>query len=174
VATTGNDRPPDAGDRYLLPGEQVVRDVRRHPALLVRASVETLIGVVVATALGTQMGDTSLGVGLWIAVFVLYARLFSKIADWFVERIYLTDRRLFLTSGLVTRKVAAMPVSKLTDITFERSLFGRMFGYGRLIVESAGQNQALENIAFIPAPEEFYQDVSRVVFTARPSRFEDL
>ena len=174
MATTGADRPANAGDRYLLLGERVIRDVRRHPALLVRASAETLVGVVVATALGTQVGDTVLGVGLWIAVFLLYARLFAKIGDWFVERIYLTDRRLFLTSGLVTRRVAAMPISKLTDITFERSLFGRMFGYGRLIVESAGQHQALDDIAFIPAPEDFYQDVSKVVFAARPSRTDDL
>lgn len=157
----------DGGTRYLLPGENVVRDVRRHVALLVRPSVETLLGVVIATALGTRLGDTALGPVLWIAVLALYARLFWKIGSWFVERLYLTDRRLFLASGLLTKKVAAMPVAKLTDITFERSLAGRLFGYGRLIVESAGQHQALENIQYIPNPEDFYRAVSDVVFTVR-------
>jgi hypothetical protein len=157
----------DSGTRYLLPGETVVRDVRRHAAMLVRPSLETLVGVMVATALGTRLGHTVLGPLLWLGVLVLYARLFWKIGSWFVERLYLTDRRLFLSSGLVTRKVAAMPVSKLTDITFERALAGRMFGYGRLIVESAGQHQALERISYIPSPEDFYQAVSGVVFTAR-------
>lgn len=167
-------RPPaKPGDRYLLPGERVVRDLRRHGAMLVRPSAETLVGVVAATALGTRLGGTVLGPLLWASVVGLYVRLFWKIGSWFVERLYLTDRRLFLTSGLITRKVAAMPVAKLTDLTFERNLAGRMFGYGRLIVESASQHQALESIPYIPSPEEFYQDVSGVVFTSRTSLGDD-
>src|SRR5665811_2022948 len=96
----GEERPSaKPGDRYLLPGERVVRDLRRHAALLVRPSAETLLGVVLATAFGTRLGDTVLGPLLWGAVVLLYVRLFWKIGSWFVERLYLTDRRLFLTSG---------------------------------------------------------------------------
>jgi uncharacterized membrane protein YdbT with pleckstrin-like domain len=174
VTATGAAGRGNSGSRYLLPGEHVVRQTRRHIAMLVRPSAETLVGVVAATALGTRLGDTVLGPVLWLAVLALYARLFWKIGSWFVERLYLTDRRLFLASGLLTRKVAAMPVVKLTDITFERSLAGRLFGYGKLIVESAGEHQALERIEFIPSPEDFYQAVSRVVFRIRRYPVEDL
>ena len=144
-----------------------MRDVRRHLAILVRPSVETLVGVVVATALGTRVGDTVVGYLLWALVLGLYLRLFWRIGSWMVERLYLTDRRLFLASGLLTQRVAAVPVSKLTDLTFERSPAGRTFGYGRLIVESASQRQALDSIPYIPEPEDFYQAVSEVVFTSR-------
>ena len=157
----------DRGTRYLLLGEEVVRDVRLHPAVLLWPSTVTLFGVVAATALGTRLGDTVLGPVLWLAVVGLYVWLGWRIGSWFVERLYLTDRRLFLASGLITHKVAAMPVVKLTDITFERSAAGRLLGYGRLVVESAGQQQALSNIRYIPDPEDFYQAVSRVVFTGR-------
>ena len=171
--TTTDQRKGNRGTQYLLPGEEVVRDTRRHAAILVRPSALTLLGVVLATALGTRLGHTILGPVLWISVVGLYLWLFWSIISWTVERLYLTDRRLFLASGLITQKVATMPVAKLTDITFERSAPGRMFGYGRLIVESAGQNQALSSIVFIPNPDDFYQAVSEVVFRQRHRRQDD-
>jgi len=169
VTATGAERSGrrDRGARYLLLGEEVVRDVRLHPAVLLWPSTVTLFGVVAATALGTRLGDTVLGPVLWLVVLGLYGWLLWSIGSWLVGRLYLTDRRLFLASGLITHKVAAMPVVKLTDITFERSAAGRLFGYGRLVVESAGQKQALSNIPYIPHPDDFYQAVSRVVFTGR-------
>jgi uncharacterized membrane protein YdbT with pleckstrin-like domain len=152
---------------YLLDEERVVRELRRHPAVLVRPSAETLGGVILAGIVGRALGATILGYLLWGLVIFLYLRLFYRIGSWLVERIFLTDRRLFLTSGLATRRVAAIPVSKLTDVTFERSPLGRILGYGKLIVESAGQNQAVETITYIPTPEDFYQAVSSVVFGSR-------
>ena len=84
----GEQRPSaKPGDRYLLQAERVVRDLRRHGALLVRPSAETLVGVVAATALGTRLGGTVLGPLLWAAVVALYLRLFWKIGSWFVERL---------------------------------------------------------------------------------------
>lgn len=152
---------------YLLAEERVVRELRRHPAVLVRPSAETLGGVILAGIVGRAVGDTTLGYVLWGLVIFLYLRLFYRIGSWLAERIFLTDRRLFVTSGLATRRVAAIPVAKLTDVTFERSPLGRMLGYGKLIVESAGQNQAVESIGYIPAPDDFYQAMSSVVFTQR-------
>ena len=46
-----------------------------------------------------------------------------------------------------------MPLSKVTDLTFQRSLRGRLLGCGTFIVESAGQIQALNRIYYVPRPE---------------------
>jgi hypothetical protein len=64
--------------------------------------------------------------------------------------------------------VAMMPVSKITDMTYERTLFGRMLGYGTLILESAGQIQALNRIEFLPRPEEVFDAISELVFGEKP------
>jgi hypothetical protein len=53
-------------------------------------------------------------------------------------------------------------------MTYERSLFGRMFGYGTLVLESAGQIQALNRIEFLPHPEEIFDAISDLVFGDRP------
>ena len=83
---------------------------------------------------------------------------------WWIERIVITDKRVMLAEGFIVHKIAMMPLSKVTDLTFERSIRGRMLGYGTLIVESAGQIQALNRIDYIPRPEEVYEALSELVF----------
>ena len=83
---------------------------------------------------------------------------------WWIERIVITDKRVMLAEGFIVNKIAMMPLSKVTDLTFERSLRGRLLGYGTLIVESAGQIQALNRIDYVPRPEEVYEALSELVF----------
>jgi len=83
---------------------------------------------------------------------------------WWNERIVITDKRVMLAEGFIVHKVGMMPLSKVTDLTFERSIGGRLLGYGTLIVESAGQIQALNRIDFMPRPEEVYEALSELVF----------
>jgi hypothetical protein len=69
-----------------------------------------------------------------------------------------------LTKGIFTHQVGMMPLTKVTDLTFERTLNGRMLGYGTMVIESAGQIQALNRIDFLPDPEEVYEAISELVF----------
>ncbi len=83
---------------------------------------------------------------------------------WWIERIVITDKRVMLAQGIITHSVGMMPLGKVTDLTFQRTLGGRMLGYGTLIVESAGQIQALNRIDYVPRPEEVYEALSELVF----------
>jgi hypothetical protein len=76
----------------------------------------------------------------------------------------ITDKRVMLGEGLLTLNLGMMPLSKVTDLTFQRTFWGRLLGYGTLIVESAGQIQALNEIKFIPRPEEIYEALSELIF----------
>jgi len=60
--------------------------------------------------------------------------------------------------------VNMMPLSKVTDMSFQRSATGRILGYGEFIVESAGQDQALRNVRFLPYPEQLYLEVCGLIF----------
>ena len=88
-------------------------------------------------------------------------------ATWSIEYFVVTSQRMILTSGLLTRKVAMMPLNKVTDMSFQRSLGGRLFGYGEFILESAGQDQALRNIPYIPYPEQLYLEVCDLLFPSK-------
>jgi hypothetical protein len=60
--------------------------------------------------------------------------------------------------------VAMMPLAKVTDMSFQRSAMGRVFGYGEFIVESADQGQALRSVNFLPYPEQLYLEVCGLLF----------
>ena len=80
--------------------------------------------------------------------------------DWFVA----TDKRFLLFYGFIRRKVAMMPLTKVTDMTFDRSIMGRIIGYGTFLLESAGQDQALGHIEYVPDAERHYRAICTVLF----------
>lgn len=170
---------PRDPDEYLLSSERRVIRLRRHWAIMLPYLVQTLLALILAFTLSYFLDGA--GTYVWLIQNVLwYVALFALLrftfylVEWWVERIVVTDKRAMLTSGIFTTKVAMMPVSKITDMTYERSLIGRMLGYGTLILESAGQIQALNRIEFLPRPEEVFDAISELVFgdkEARASRF---
>ncbi len=155
-----------AVNRYLLPNEQQVITVRRHPAVLIGPSLLTLGGLIVAGVLTATVlqGNGALVTVVWLAWLVLFVRMIWKAVNWAVDFFVVTSHRILLTSGLLTRKVAMMPLTKVTDMSFQRTFAGRLLGFGEFIVESAGQDQALRNIDHIPYPEQLYLEVCGMLF----------
>jgi uncharacterized membrane protein YdbT with pleckstrin-like domain len=159
---------PAAVSKYLLPREVQVATVRQHPAVLLPSGGQALAGLLLAGLLSlTVFRHNHLLLAIvWIAWAVLLLRLIWKAVNWAVDYFVITSQRLMLTTGLLTRKVAMMPMSKVTDMSFRRSFGGRLLGYGELIVESAGQNQALDRVPYIPYPEQLYLLVCGILFPA--------
>ena len=161
--------PPAEVNKYLLPHEQQVITVRRHPAVLIGPISITLAGLIVAAILSdTLLRHQSTAMALvWIIWGFLFVRLLWKAATWAVDYFVVTSQRMILTSGLLTRKVAMMPLVKVTDMSFRRSLLGRLQGYGEFVLESAGQDQALRTVEFIPYPEQLYLEVCALIFPGK-------
>lgn len=159
--------------RYLAADERIVLEVRRHPIVLAHPfflAVATIvlaggIGWVTSPSTGSDRFDLVLGL---VALFFA-ARLGWASWQWYVDRIVVTDQRIFEVSGVLTRKVASMPLTRVTDMTYRRSLLGRLLGYGDLIVESAGQDQALSRIERLPHPDDFYRTITSLVTAGIPS-----
>jgi len=85
-------------------------------------------------------------------------RSFAIVLEWrFYERLYITDRRVIGSSGILQSKIDTLPLSRATDISYEKPFFGEIFGYATLRIETAGQDQALGTINFIKNPEIFYE-----------------
>ncbi len=164
VATTKNEQA--AVDKYLLPREVRVATVRRHPAVLLSSSAQAVGGLLAAAVLSATIlrGKSVLEAIVWAGWGVLMARLIWNAVNWAVDYFVITSDRILLTSGVFTRSVAMMPLSKVTDMSFHRSFAGRLLGYGEFVVESAGQDQALRKIDHIPYPEQLYLVVCGRIF----------
>jgi uncharacterized membrane protein YdbT with pleckstrin-like domain len=152
--------------RHLLPREDKVIAVRFHPAVLIGPAVVVLGGLAIAGLLSTTVArdnGTAMLV-IWLVWAVLLLRLVVKFLNWFVDYFVITSKRLLSTTGLFTRTINMMPLTKVTDMRFERTATGRLLGYGKFIVESAGQEQALQTVNFLPYPEQLYLEVCGLIF----------
>lgn len=152
-------------DEYLLPTERRVIRVRQHWAFMVNHMTATALFLLVLVIAQRYLPESVLldNVTFYLAL-VAVLRFTVLTILWWIERIVITDKRVMLAQGIIVHKVGMMPLGKVTDLTFERSLGGRIMGYGTIIVESAGQIQALNRIDYLPRPEEVYEALSELVF----------
>jgi uncharacterized membrane protein YdbT with pleckstrin-like domain len=152
-------------DEYLLPTERRVIRVRQHWAYMSKHVTQTALFLLVMVLAQRLMPRAVLIDNLTFYLALVAVVRFTVLTIlWWIERIVITDKRVMLAEGFIVHKVGMMPLSKVTDLTFERSIGGRMLGYGTLIVESAGQIQALNRIDYMPRPEEVYEALSELVF----------
>ena len=160
------DTVPASVNRYLLPHERQVITVHQHPAVLIMPILQVLVGLAIAGWLSNSVahGNGTVILVIWVLWAVLLLRLAVKVFEWSVNYFVVTSQRMLLSTGIVTHKVNMMPLSKVTDMSFQRSATGRILGYGEFIVESAGQDQALRNVRFLPYPEQLYLEVCGLIF----------
>jgi len=169
------DTVPASVNRYLLPHERQVITVHKHPAVLIRPIFEVLIGLAIAGWLSNSVahGNGTVILVIWILWALLLLRLGIKILDWSVDYFVVTSQRFVLATGVITRKVNMMPLSKVTDMSFQRTTLGRILGYGEFILESAGQEQALRVVDHIPYPEQLYLEVCGLIFKDKDDSSEE-
>lgn len=150
--------------RYLADGETEVLSTRRHLAAVLVPFLVT-IGVgwaasAIGAASGPRNGGDQLGTVLGWIVLVFVVRFLFKLLLWWYDIIFVTDRRIFEVRGLVPQHVYSMPLWKVIDLTYRRTFWGFLLGYGALILETAGQDQALDHMNYLPDPDGFYRAVN--------------
>jgi hypothetical protein len=87
-----------------------------------------------------------------------------RAGEWWMRHFIVTRRRVLLTSGIIARTVTLLPLRRITDLTWKETLLGQVLGYGTFRFESAGQQQALSQITFLPRADLLYREVSGLLF----------
>lgn len=166
IRVVPNETVPARVYKHLLPTESQVITVRFHPAVLLRPVALCLGGLALAGLLSTTIarGNGTVLLVVWLAWLVLVIILLVRVYEWLDNYFVVTSKRLILVKGILTRNINMMPLGKVTDMTFRRSAMGQILGYGEFIVESAGQNQALQRVDHLPYPEQLYLEVCAVLF----------
>jgi len=153
-------------DRYLLDGERLVTAVHQHWGKIAEPVGSALAGAVAALWVEAHVPPAVgwLGTLVWWVWFALVLRAAYLVAEWRHDWFVATDKRLLLFYGFITRKVSMMPLMKVTDMSYERSVPGRLLGYGRFVMESAGQDQALREVNWVPQPDRHYRAICAEIF----------
>jgi uncharacterized membrane protein YdbT with pleckstrin-like domain len=160
------DNVPAQVNRYLLPHERQVITVHQHPAVLIKPFAFLIAGLALAgwLTLDVAHDNGDFIIGIWAAFGVLLLWTIGQIVDWAMNYFVVTSQRMLLAQGILVRKVNMMPLTKVTDMSFQRTALGQLLGYGEFIVESAGQDQALSHVTFLPYPEQLYLEVCGLIF----------
>jgi uncharacterized membrane protein YdbT with pleckstrin-like domain len=154
-------------EKYLLDDEPPVLVTRRHWAVLVEPSAKFLPPFLIGGwlfLLDPRNHFTSF-VGL-VVLLVALGYLALRVTEWRMRHFIVSRRRVLLTSGVIVRTVTILPLRRVTDLTWKETLFGQLLGYGTFRFESAGQQQALSQITFLPNADVLYKQVSALLFSS--------
>lgn len=152
--------------RYLLPGEEPRVNVRRHWAALLVPGMKAAAILAVLLVLWLNTGNATLAGMLDMAMLGLLGWFGWRAVEWRHDRFVVTDKRVLLVTGVLTNRIGMMPLLKVTDMTYERSWLGRQLHYGAFVMESAGQDQALHRVDYVPYPEQVSQTMFTLLFGA--------
>lgn len=153
---------------YLKPDELQVIATQQHTIRLWLPGgvfVGGLVAAIVANALLYVDGHASIWPvrAVWLA-FTLGA-LWSawRYAEWRQTWFVVTAGRLIVIQGVLSRSVDMLPISKLRDVHYVQSWFGRLLGYATFVCDSIATEGALRTIGYLPYPEYLYREVCKLV-----------
>ncbi|MEX5632479.1 PH domain-containing protein [Parafrankia sp. FMc2] len=159
---------------YLAANEQTVVQIRLHWVVLARVVLETaaaLVGVV-AIAVYSAGRDVNVRVVvtlLWWVALAAVVRLLWRLLDWHRTCLLITTSRLIKVSGIISTRVQSIPLSKITDLSYNLDPNGRVLGYGAFELETEGDHTSdLEKLQHVPHPDRFYLLLCDSIFGGSP------
>jgi uncharacterized membrane protein YdbT with pleckstrin-like domain len=127
---------------FLLPEEKIILKANPHWLFLAIPMVEAYVFFLLYVFIACPfLGIVFHGLDwfcYFLSVFLLLFLITVMYLDWKFNRLYLTNQRLIKERGIIGKRFMAIGLDKIQDITCGYGIFGRIFGFGNLIIESAG------------------------------------
>jgi uncharacterized membrane protein YdbT with pleckstrin-like domain len=133
----------------LTQGEQLVLRLHPHAKIMVRPALVLLLIVAAAITIMLVLPQSVAGQGtirLVVGLVALVAAVIwfgTPFLRWRTTRYEVTSRRLRLREGIISRSGRDFPLNRISDVSFSQGPLDRIFGCGRLIVESPGETGQL-------------------------------
>jgi uncharacterized membrane protein YdbT with pleckstrin-like domain len=156
-----------AGDASLSEGEHFVLRLHPHWKTVLRPLFLLVVIIVVAVVLvvilpsGHDLALARLAIGV-VALVAAITWCGVPLLRWRTTTYELTTRRLRLRSGILSRQGRDFPLIRISDVSFSHGIIDRLFGCGRLVVESAGEHGQLV-LTEIPEVEQVQATLFQLV-----------
>ncbi len=154
-------------DNVLARDERVERSLHPHwltvvpPTLLGVLLLAGVVGVVLVTP-DDDTGNLIQWIALGVAVFVAVFAVLVPYLRWRTTHYVITSHRVMVRRGLLTKTGKDITLSKITDVSFEQTLFDRVINAGSLHIESAGDSPD-EDLRNIPQSNHVQQLINRLI-----------
>lgn len=144
--------------KLLSQGEVIKFEMKPHW----RALIWPMLLLIIVVGLGAFLislipAPVNLAIVVLVVVIIVWFSLIPFLR-WITTQYVFTNRRVIIRRGLLTKQGRDMPLSKVNNVTFEVTFLGRILNFGRLIIQSAGEDSDLD-IEDVPNVEVIQRDV---------------
>ncbi len=122
--------------------EDLVIDQKPHWSMLMAPIVEVAVvvaGSVLAIIYVSFLPSWTILFPLALLVFLL-GRFGFRFAKYKASRLIVSNERLIFVSGVLGRRSQEIPISQISNLSFNQKLSSRILGYGLLEVDHSGEH----------------------------------
>ncbi len=116
----------------LQKGEKVLLVTRTSWITLIVPALVALVGLVIAYFI--DFFGWGLAVSIPLLLYFLY-----KYLEWRVNLWGVTNCRVIDETGLLSHYAKESPLEKINNVSYDQSLFGRIFNYGHVEIQTAAE-----------------------------------
>lgn len=159
-------------DKVLLPDERVLCVTTLHNIVYAEGFLITVGGglfgyltpSIVNTLVGTAAGQVLsriLGFAAFVIILVGVALLFMAYLKQVSTELAVTNQRVIAKYGIIGRSTFEIMVDRISGANFEQSFWGRVLGFGTILVHGAGGD--VSPFDRIDNPEAFHRSLMQVL-----------
>lgn len=156
----------------LLPDEKIRYQTCLHWVIYLNGLAVTIAGGLLSVygvkLLGHYLsGDILKWLGrpmAWLSLGVVVIGCLMLFFEWIIQtstELVITDRRVIAKVGVVSRSTQELFLSKIESANIEQSFFGRLLGYGCVLIHGTGGG--ISPIDLVAYPTEFQSYLLRQV-----------
>lgn len=125
--------------RLLVPGEELVLDLRPHWIALALPTLVTVAAIVAAGYLAARFDGAVDWVVAVATVAVLLVYPIRRLVWWLTSHFVVTSDRVIHREGWIAKRSMEVPLEAINDVRFEQGVFERIIGAGSLVIQSASE-----------------------------------
>lgn len=144
--------------RLLVPGEELVLDLRPHWIALFLPTLATIGVVILGFWLISQFDGVVNWVLLAVMAILLIAYPIRRLVWWLTSYFVVTSDRLIHREGWIAKHSMEIPLEAINDVRFKQTVFERIIGAGTLVVQSASES-GREEFKAIRSPEDVQKTI---------------
>jgi membrane protein YdbS with pleckstrin-like domain len=145
--------------KLLIPGEEVVLELRPHPVALAAPALALVVGTGAAVWVLNRFDGVTVWVvwAAWLALMLGF--VVPKLVAWWTSIFVVSSDRVISREGFIAKRSMEIPLEQVNDVRFEQGIFDRIVGAGTLLIQSASTS-GTNSFEDIRHPE----DVQRTIF----------
>lgn len=154
--------------RLLNADESVLVSTRTHGKALLGPLLVLILIASVAGFLGTFTSFAGRAQPLLVAVVwgvaavAAFLWVVRPFLEWLTTTYTVTDQRLITRRGVLSRHGHDIPLSRISDVAYERGLLDRMLGCGTLLVSVASEQRV--KLHDIPHVEQVHLKIQDLLY----------